>query len=411
MIFSCTDDATFPSFSNIESLKFIISHRITHELTTRAVAIFLREIMDFDKPIEFEIYDSNHWETFLISENGNYVEDKAIDVVYFYELMSQKEKGSVVNLGVWQTAENRDFIHGSIHEGNSISSDIFRHGLYVPDKLTQNIERISYKNFVNTDGSYKKTIKTFSLRNEDHLKAFFYSTLPLSVEKVNHMNVKNGIYRPTQCNSTTEPCGIVLTSHYIDNYFFIRIIEALKLKMEVYFMGDKLKRTIYNLSKIIERNNMKKSFLVLHWTPSEVIDGKDNFTLVEMPPCQLYRDKNPHIGCKLDMNTVSVIYQDDIVESSPFLDKILKNIRFKSLKDLIEIYDERYLQDIDVQLTIRSDQYSHIGAHNETRLENIYNEIACKYMQKETEYYDTSNTAAYNWFENPDEFTIAIGGM
>lgn len=105
--FSCSDDATFPSFSNIKSLKFIVSHRISHELTTRAVAMFLREIMDFDKPIYFEVYDEDHWREAFLGNNEYYEDDKTIDTYSFFELMNDV---SAVNLAVWQTSEHRDFV-------------------------------------------------------------------------------------------------------------------------------------------------------------------------------------------------------------------------------------------------------------------------------------------------------------
>lgn len=274
----------------------------------------------------------------------------------------------------------------------------------------QSSEKISYKNFISSEGSYKKTNKIFDLKNEEHFKAFFESTLPLNIEKINHLNITNGIYSPQQCKSTTEPCAIVLTSHYIDNYFFIRIIESLKLKMELYFMGDKLKRTIYNLSKIIELNNVKKNFLVLHWTPSEIIDGKKKFLTVEMPPCELYREINPNISCKFDVNTVTVMFSKQIFKDSPFLAEILSKVRFKTLKPLIQKYDENFLKDnIDVLLTIKSEKLAHIGAHNETDLENIYNKIACDYMQREAYY--RGEDIEDRWFSYPDEIDILIGGM
>ncbi len=228
----------------------------------------------------------------------------------------------------------------------------------------------------------------------------------ITLNRGSSLNFSPGVYQPPQCRSTSEPCGIVFTSHYIDNYFFIRIIEALNLKMEIYFMGDKLKKTIYNLSKIIERNNIKKSFLVLHWTPSEIIDGRDKFSFVEMPPCEVYKDINNEISCKMDSNIVSVLFTNDF--SSDF-SSILQNLKFKSLKVLMRMYDEKFLKDIDVLLTIKSDKYSHLE-HNETDLENIYNEIACKYMQLEKDYY-SDTTKDFHWFEDPNEFEIKIGGM
>lgn len=273
----------------------------------------------------------------------------------------------------------------------------------------QSNERISYKNFLAKEGIYKKTVNTFDLKNEEHLKAFI-STLPLNAEKIDHIKVKNGIYSPIQCKSTSEPCAIVLTSHYIDNYFFIRIIETLKLKMELYFMGDKLKRTIYNLSKTIELNKIKKNFLVLHWTPSEIIDGKMKFSNVEIPPCESLRELSQNISCKFDANTVTVMFSKQIFKDSPFLAEILSKVRFKTLMPLIQKYDEIFLRDkIDVFLDMKSGKLSHLGAHNQTDLEKIYNNIACEYMQKEIYYRGDDETE--RWFSYSDEMEIIIGGM
>ncbi len=143
--------------------------------------------MNFDKPIEFDVYDNNHWKTAM--HDDEYGDDKVIDLYSFYELMGEKQ---TINLCVEQTAESREYLHDSISEGNSISSDVFRHGLWAPEYLMANNFEVSYKNFIANDGSYKKVIRSFGLKSEDHLKAFFDSTLPANMEKINHLNVSTG---------------------------------------------------------------------------------------------------------------------------------------------------------------------------------------------------------------------------
>lgn len=125
MIFSCSDDATFPSFSNIKSLKFIVSHRITHELTTRAFAMFLRELMDFDKPIYFDTYGKDHWKTAIYETSKSYSDDKTIDLYNFFELMEERVEEPAINLGVWQTGEHRDFLHDGIQVRNGKNLILF----------------------------------------------------------------------------------------------------------------------------------------------------------------------------------------------------------------------------------------------------------------------------------------------
>jgi hypothetical protein len=67
--------------------------------------------MDFDKPIYFDIYGKDHWQSALFETNNHYDDDKTVDLYNFYELM---EDEPTINLGVWQTGEHRDFLHDYI---------------------------------------------------------------------------------------------------------------------------------------------------------------------------------------------------------------------------------------------------------------------------------------------------------
>lgn len=314
----------------------------------------------------------------------------------------------MIDLEVWRTADNRDSDVHKVNEANSLSiNDVFRFGLFVPENLVQN-RKISFENFVASgefhDGSYELSKDIFDLSREIYL-----INLSRYTENITFGEVKNGIYDPHRCDSSAEPCAIILTSHYFDTSFFIRVADALKLKVKIYFLGDDLKRKIKDFSDLINTNRSKKIFLVLHWTPSEIIDGNVRYTSIDLPKCEVLKSINENLSCKFDANIVSICYNYELKKASPEFELLLYKVRFKSIKKLIEMYDERYLTKID-QHKSNYNIPDELASPEEKRkaIEEIYNEIACEYLMNEPDYYDINSDS---WLNEISDITIYVGGM
>lgn len=261
----------------------------------------MREILDFDKPIELDTYDEGKWE-----KVAGLPEDKYHEYSVINDLSTSSS--SMIDMEVWRTADNRESNINNAYEANSLSAnDVFRFGLYVPEVLVQN-RKISFRNFIADgdfrDGSYEATKDVFDLSGE-----IFMTNLARYTENITEGDVKNGIYDPHPCGSSSEPCAIILTSHFFDTIFFTRVVDALNMKVKIYFLGDNLKRKIKDFSDAITNNRSKKIFLVLHWSPSEIIDGNVRYSSIELPKCEVLKSLNSSISCKFDANTVSIFFQ------------------------------------------------------------------------------------------------------
>lgn len=270
--------------------------------------------MNFDQNIYIENIEKT-WQ-----DDGDFGE-KQEEYSSIYDLSNMPSSIASINLEVWRTSDHQVMFPISVIEGNSlVEQDIARFGLFIPKELEPNV-KFSYNNFVTTDGSYKRTELHFRLTEE----AQFLEKLKRENINLPSKNINNGLYVPDQCKSYSEPCATVLTSHYDDMKFFIRHVEILKLKMKVHFLGDNLKTSIKQLSNVItsgkKKNNQTQYFLVLHWTPSEIIDGIYQFDDVGMPKCELY--KTPKTSCKYEANSIATFFNDIIPKKSEPLRTVL----------------------------------------------------------------------------------------
>jgi hypothetical protein len=392
---------TFPSITNLDAINLKVTRRVTHQLVTRVFAIFLREIINYDKPIELDHFDEDQEFTDF--------NDKMYE---YYSIAALQEKGDAnnekasINLEIWRTPDAQIKFPDGIYEGNSLSEDdIARYILYIPKALRADT-KFFYNYFMSNDLNYHTYEKFFRLNNigqSDLCKILKCESITSKQE-----NITNGVFIPHHCISDTEPCATVLTSHYIDTRFFINIINTLKLKMKVYFLGDHLRTSISRLTEIIKNSRNKQLFLVLHWKPSEMFDSIDMSDEVEMPKCELY--KNEHTSCKFDVNSVSIYYNDHVTKSVE-LNDIMHNLKFKSLLPLLKAYNQLNVKKIydmrslNKNLNLLTDDTE----ENDETIDDIYNKVACEWIRGNPQIYDPKDVQ--KWYEPSVGIDIKIGGM
>lgn len=182
--------------------------------------------------------------------------------------------------------------------------------------------------------------------------------------------------------------------------------------MNVYFLGKRLSETIQLLRSILNVNiniNSKpkkttpsSKFLVLHYMPSEIINGSIKYNPVSMPSCDLYKNDSNNRRCRYDLIPVSVYFNERIKDSDDMMD-IIRRLRFPSLKGLIDLYDE-YLPKIK-----NLNEIEQANEKASESLEGIYNEIACKWLKQNKNIYNPNS--GNSWFKTVKLRTISIGGM
>lgn len=396
-------DATFPYITNLNKINLKVTHRVTHQIVSRIYAIFLKEIINYNEEIEFQSIDDDWSKAYSYPENVY-----EWNVIYQLQFAHDETIPSM-NLEVWRTPDQLYKIPHAVNEGNALSKeDIARYGLYIPKDLKP-IGKFSYENFISTDGSYKRTEILFRLNDQ----ANYLQTLKTENINTQDGKVKNGVFIPHHCHSDAEPCAVVLTSHFIDTSFIVRHIELLKLKMKVYFLSDNLKESIRNLSQIItnlsktRRNTPRQLFLVLHWTPSEIIDGSDQFDEVVMPKCELY--KTPETSCKYEANLVSIYFNDHITNENLGMKNMMENIQFQSLKPIIKIYENYYSRIEKIRrYNSLSDELKGISDQGET-VDDVYNDIACQWLKENNQVYEIDSQK--KWYNLMGNTQITISGM
>ncbi|KAG5675764.1 hypothetical protein PVAND_005641 [Polypedilum vanderplanki] len=395
-------DAAFPSMSNIKTINLKVTHHVTHQIITRIFAIFLRKIMKYENELFIQQYNlPSEWER---SENWTekIVEYSNINTLH----MDEQSITLALNLEVWRTADHQVMFPESIIEGNSLSEeDIARYGLYIPTKLInrQSKEKFHFDMFSPESSSYDLNIvNQFSA--EAKINGFLERVVKDDITSKQYEVIK-GIYKPKHCYSQSEKCALVLTSYYTDTNFFLRHIEKFRLKMIVYFVGDLLKETIQNLSKLILVEKLSKKFLVLHWTPSEIIDGSIEFDEIIMPKCEDY--KNENTSCKFEANSMAIFFNKVLADSN--LLEIVQNVKFKSLKTIIkDYYEPRYnqkLKNIYRIKAIESDIFK--ITEYEKEIEEEYNKIACSWLKNNTYVY----IGDQKWFNFVEAIKVELGAI
>ena len=202
-------------------------------------------------------------------------------------------------------------------------------------------------------------------------------------------------------------CATVLTSHYSDMKFFIDHVNSLKLRMIVYFLGDQLPQVIKNLQAVNSNANLTSKiqptkFLVLHWQVSEIINGKTKYLPIEMPKCEVYKtEKN---SCRYNIISVSTYFNDKAQKSEDLIE-IMKKFHFPSLRPILDIY-QSLSQDIYNEQKVHKDEEEEM----KEKVENIYNQVACKWLQKNPNVYQIEHEDSWIKLRDVDQ-EISIGGM
>lgn len=99
---------------------------------------------------------------------------------------------------------------------------------------------------------------------------------------------------PTYCEY--EKCATILAGHRIDTNFVVHHINHFKLRVRVVWLGDELWYAIHKLMAALDSSAdigiNGKAFIVLHRTPSEIIDTDIAFQAISMFACEDIDDIN-----------------------------------------------------------------------------------------------------------------------
>ncbi|CAO1344089.1 unnamed protein product [Diamesa tonsa] len=372
----------FPRFisGDNDAISIQVSHRVTHQLVSRIYAIFLREILGYKNVIL-------NTKSSAAKLNLSEVYKQLTNILNLHSSDSFWPNPTI-DLEIWMLNDYH-IMQERVIESGALNDDIARFGLYLPkslisDELKDKRKTYPYTMFQTEDKDYHRIIDQYKI--DDTLISYLMQHSNKSCVNLTACE-DSGYFRPRHCISNSEPCATVLSSNFPDTSFIIEHINELKLKFNVYWMGDDLRETIKYLLK--RSLNPKKKFLVLHWTPSEIIDGSiDEFMPIIMPSCEQY--KHAKSGCKYEMTPMLKFFASQFGANAHAL-KSLRKFKFESLKPLIKLYEKR--------LNV-------LG--NSSDIEDIYNDVSCSWLK--------SNELTYQkWIPEEDKVEVKrkvyIGGI
>lgn len=213
------------------------------------------------------------------------------------------------------------------------------------------------------------------------------------------------VYIPEQCKTNT--CATVLSSRRGDTGFATQFIDEYKLYAKVYWLGDCLDSVKDQLTQVLinQNNNRisnKKSFLILHWTPSEIIS--DDYEMLIMPPCHKIKSRNKTF-CKYELTTLLKYHSSDIRQWPP-IRKTLVRVTFDD-EDKQDIINRYYsLTAKNYSESLRKLDWSTIDEQNlfKSNRSLLFNEIACKWVKNNEERYK-------EWIPEETSSRIYIAGI
>lgn len=214
------------------------------------------------------------------------------------------------------------------------------------------------------------------------------------------------IYIPERCR--TNQCATVLSSRRGDTGFVTHFIDEYKLYVQIYWLGDCLESVKNQLIQVLINQNQNtvsnhKSFLIFHWTPSEIIS--DDYEMLTMPPCQSIKSRNETF-CKYELATLLKYHSEDIKQWAPNIRKTLFQLTFNDehKQNIFYAYNNFTANKYPEDLTALN--LDLINSKNFTKSNRgaIFNEIACEWIKNNEAYYK-------HWVPADTKLRIFIAGI
>lgn len=180
----------------------------------------------------------------------------------------------------------------------------------------------------------------------------------------------------------------MLSGHQEDTHFVRDHIDNLKLYAKVVWFGENLR---YVIQKLYDQNIRKsppkqKSFIVVHWTPSEIIEANIEYDSIAMPKCEQFISFDRDSMCKYELMPILMYCSKQLIEET-HIKTVFDKINFDSRHELylLQLYNNL----TDVHRDKNMDDNSVVGIENAMNraddMERIYDEIACKFLAETNE--------------------------
>ncbi|XP_017478698.1 PREDICTED: receptor-type guanylate cyclase gcy-8-like [Rhagoletis zephyria] len=359
-----TDGDALPDIPNIRdySIGLQVSDRALHQVMSRIFAIVLREKLNYRNislvpykyttNISIDRYEENNYRN--IFEQLKY---------------SPYSNMSMINVAVWMPALVRSIVPDTIIEaGTSITPGRF--GWFVPkSQVDLPLELAAY------------SLHYSVFLNQSHADYGRYVIPEELIAKLRHGKNYEEYISPSCLGRT---CVTLLAEHKPDTAFVMHHIQNTSSFVNVLWLGADFRETLRYLHQKYQSVYSYKRFIVLHWTPSIVIDGEIEFYQITLPHCEdlLILQLT---ACKYELTPVLKYYDQRLGRSEERLVSTLREF---------QIHDHM-LQQL---------QLSASWKRNGKDIEDIYNHVACDWLK--------SNERTYTqWLSTKSTIKLYIGGI
>ncbi|XP_017773040.1 PREDICTED: uncharacterized protein LOC108560102 isoform X2 [Nicrophorus vespilloides] len=329
---------TFRPNKQILDITLEVSPRITHQLSTHIFRILLQEKLGYSrvKIVEYKDYDTD-----VLLDRMNCIKEVKGS---FDDILPQ----SIINLDVPMPLNylQKASLDNCIKDlGTMLPSGRF--GWFVPKDLTQPIqkfdskwsgEQFSWTYFMNTkfasafeiDDAYKRMLDATAINGTTN--SYF----------CNDSRCENGWYVPKKCKGSAR-CAVLLAPDFESTKSVIGHIEDMNIYVKVLWLGDNLKKASDDLLEKYKTKNVPKSFMIMSYTPSEVIFNPGDYVTVTMQRCE-FANETQYNSCFYEKRRSVKIAWKVIEKSAPNAYDILKEMNFLDRdlhSSLINLYNKR----------------------------------------------------------------------
>ena len=213
-------------------------------------------------------------------------------------------------------------------------------------------------------------------------------------------------------------CATLLSANYRDTSFVMDHINELKLHVKVLWLGDNLKPVVNHLLHELDAKRTesfvgnRKKFVVLHWTPSEIIDTDIAFEQVTMPRCEDMKSSTETL-CKYELTPILKYFSDQVRQIPLIYLSVLEfNFDAENQQFILNLYnnltENAFSESVNdvARLDLRGMmQRNYENLQNDRDAsQQIYNRVACEWMRNHP-------TTYKKWNKEEGKEQILIGGI
>lgn len=171
----------------------------------------------------------------------------------------------------------------------------------------------------------------------------------------------------------------------------------MKLYVKIAWFGDNLRHVIRTLLERLSEKRFKnqKSFVVAHWTPSEIMNMDNEYETIIMPKCEQFVSKESNeMLCRYELTPILMYCSKELMDTKKSVYSMLSYINFDRENEiqLLKMYNNITARQMVPHSKANKDKNGNnsVQVLNTSNREKIYDEIACQFIRENEEIFKKS---------------------